>query len=353
MFIARSIYLCFQNALHDVRTAYAIDLAAYTKKWLVEPSQYSIVVDDSPAPIVEAPPRLPRLPGEILNLIYEFALTHDKPLFCLFPKRIGEKAAFYTKSIEPCGCCEFRFQCTCTECYFQYEFNMLKYVCRKFYEETAGLELRYNNLTFGKAFDFNYTAISAAATFSMFYYCTISLPWQASLRKVYIRHHRPVTSSIYKGRRYTLVSLESDAPRRDELSRLCIENPHLTVFHEIHGLGMWLGPDFINTGLTVQAAGRGDVAKGIFNPFPTCQGSTWLDNVETLRHAFFSDQDAPPNLRFLPQGKWHEEAWVAGIKRLRKRLRFSRLPALEEKYVECDGLSTWTREIGRWYEEGI
>ena len=312
--------------------------------------QYTIAVASSYASKPKPTSRLEQLPPENRNLIYEFVLTHHEPLFGIKPGHIKtNKVGLYTKHIE----CATKYECSCENCYSKYEFNKLKYVSRMFYDDTRGLELRYNDVTFGKNFNFTYGDTSAAAAFAVFYASALAPPWQTNLRRVYNRHYRSATRTIFKDRRLIIVSLESDILHRDQLFTLCSQNPHLTVFWEIHGLSTCLGPDLINIGLIVYNAARGCDPTGIFNPFPSFPGSAWTVNVLIIRDGLFGGRDPPRNLRFRPQGEWHETAWVMGMKRLRKRLRFVRWLDWEERYDNENGLAVWKKEIRKWYKEGF
>jgi hypothetical protein len=70
-----------------------------------------------------------RLPGELRNRVYEYALTTDKTL-----RFIGENSGEKPKLLEP------------DSRHTNGEYNQLKYTCRKLYQETAGLEAKFNKI---------------------------------------------------------------------------------------------------------------------------------------------------------------------------------------------------------------
>ncbi len=75
-----------------------------------------------------------RLPGEIRNRIYEYALAADD-------NKISAK---------PCGLDSKNVQ---IHLYLpeneNIDFNLLKFVCRQLYKETAGIEAKFNTVYFG------------------------------------------------------------------------------------------------------------------------------------------------------------------------------------------------------------
>ncbi|KAF2240956.1 hypothetical protein BU26DRAFT_572194 [Trematosphaeria pertusa] len=76
--------------------------------------------------------RLLQLPGELLNRIYEYALTDTSPCGLQYVTHLsiyGERKRTFTSANG-------------------IELNRLKYVCGKLYAETAGLELKFNTVTF-------------------------------------------------------------------------------------------------------------------------------------------------------------------------------------------------------------
>ncbi|KAF2478368.1 uncharacterized protein BDR25DRAFT_188913, partial [Lindgomyces ingoldianus] len=75
-----------------------------------------------------------QLPGEIRNKIYEFALYEPAGIqYRYWTNRTHKKPIFFVD------------QKTSTE---PQEFNQLKYVCGKLHTETAGIEIKFNNLIF-------------------------------------------------------------------------------------------------------------------------------------------------------------------------------------------------------------
>jgi hypothetical protein len=70
-----------------------------------------------------------RLPGELRNRVYEYALTTNKTL-----RFIGANSGEKPKLLEP------------DSRHANGEYNQLKYTCRQWYQETAGLEAKFNKI---------------------------------------------------------------------------------------------------------------------------------------------------------------------------------------------------------------
>ncbi len=104
-------------------------------------------------PVQAASPLL-RLPGEIRNRIYEYALTSPKKLyFSATDEALKLRPAMSLWSgVSP-------------------EFNQLKYTCYQLYKETAGVEVQFNTVVFksrspGKTFS-NFLGICAPKKLSV------------------------------------------------------------------------------------------------------------------------------------------------------------------------------------------
>jgi hypothetical protein len=79
-----------------------------------------------------------KLPGEILNLIYEFSLTSvDGLVYRTLNTRESHKKIHLVDAT-----------LHCPDVHNPAEFNQMKYVSKKFYEETNHLELNYNTVIF-------------------------------------------------------------------------------------------------------------------------------------------------------------------------------------------------------------
>jgi hypothetical protein len=79
------------------------------------------------------PPTLLTLPGELRNKICQYALTSDGPLYLL--PLCGMNREHLLTDVKP-------------KSIFHKHFNKLKFVCKELYAETAGLEIKFNNVTF-------------------------------------------------------------------------------------------------------------------------------------------------------------------------------------------------------------
>ena len=78
------------------------------------------------------------LPAELRNTIYGLALTHSKPLHYRKPKGDGDKSYLYLPEAPSQQVHDQK----------PVEYNQLKYVNKQLYAETAGLELKFNDITF-------------------------------------------------------------------------------------------------------------------------------------------------------------------------------------------------------------
>ncbi|KAI4667099.1 uncharacterized protein J4E79_001783 [Alternaria viburni] len=81
------------------------------------------------------------LPAELRNTIYQLALTHSEPLHYRMPKDGEDKPYLYHR--------EAPFQQGDDEKLVEY--NQLKYVNKQLYAETAGLELKFNDVTLSES----------------------------------------------------------------------------------------------------------------------------------------------------------------------------------------------------------
>jgi hypothetical protein len=299
---------------------------------------------------VSSPPdrilQLEDMPPEIRNLIYQFALTHDEDLYCITP--------WTSHPLKVCLITQVPTRDTLSNLHQdRREFNQLKYVSRRFHYETKGLELRYNDVTFVRDQTLPRRSVGADGVFP-FYYLTLNSAWRRNLQRIYIRHNTaPVKQGRYRNRRITYLAFQSSHHGRTQLFSICRSNPQLKIYWEVAGFSAFLGPDLVLVGLALYNGARGCDPVGIYNPFVWCMGLHWQSNIAGLRDDFFESQDAPSNLKFLPQGTWCEEDWLKGMKRLDKGLRFRGFPELEAGYDKGGGLELWTKEIRRWYEVGV
>jgi hypothetical protein len=285
--------------------------------------------------------RLKLLPAEIRLIIYEYALTNDTPLLCVKSPHHCTKKRHLLHAKFPCRSLNLSH-------YPSAEFNTLKHVSRLFYAETAGLELRYNTLLFRGSH-----STSGLQRFFDFHTSCLSKKDQKKVRKVYIKHSKKIAHDSYSRRRVVRISLDTTTPQLYMLTTLLRRHTHLTVFYTILGLAAWLGPDLLEIGFGIHFAARGRDPEGVFNPWHA--GSpVWYNNLSRVKGWFFEGGLAPENLRMMPQGKWREEAWVKGVKRLagKGRLRVSGLGEVM-RWFEEGGMEVWTGEVGRWYVEGF
>jgi hypothetical protein len=77
------------------------------------------------------------LPAELRNTICQFALTHSKSLHYYNPENVGDRPYLYLRDIPSQQVDDKK----------PVEYNQLKYVNKQLYAETAGLELKHNDIT--------------------------------------------------------------------------------------------------------------------------------------------------------------------------------------------------------------
>ncbi|KAF2872790.1 hypothetical protein BDV95DRAFT_606362 [Massariosphaeria phaeospora] len=178
-----------------------------------------------------------QLPGDIRNSIYEFAFYCPDGLFC-------------TEKKEPDGSRKLVITGSDHE-----EFNTLKFVCRQLYWETAGLELKSNQICFrpSQSSEHNANRTSPTLCIPLFFHfvetCTPSrLAWLTNVTikewDTYSEPERCVTKRCYE-------YINSQCDRIVDLQRFCVLHPKISVTFVIPGFGpiehlrtakfVWLG----------------------------------------------------------------------------------------------------------------
>ena len=186
-----------------------------------------------PEKLKPQPTPLLRLPGELRNRIYEYALTNENGLyytkkhFNAGPRNSKpSKLALHTKelhkpklvmadpvwdNLDIYSCSEVSW--INSDYYdelkrsYTEDFNQLKYVCRQLYSETAGLELKYNDLILSAKWNLLSKLTQSFAEFPV--------SGTVSLRKVILRGPLDPIKKLLK------------------LDEFCKQQPHITVHYQI------------------------------------------------------------------------------------------------------------------------
>jgi hypothetical protein len=212
------------------------------------------------------------LPGEIRNLIYGFALTDDDPLH---HRVVRSREGFYN-----------------SECNSEAkEFNQLQYVCKQLRKETAGLELRHNDLVF--------YGEDGARRFQDFAQSLLP-PWRARLRNIFITE--PQETVMSHGISLRRLHKGAISP----LLALCKSLPFLVIYIELSDseateIGM---SGILETAMEAIVVRNGSMPEEL-NSYEERYGFPPSWNAEDSDRYI---EDCPPNLRFKPVGKFDEQA---------------------------------------------
>lgn len=202
-----------------------------------------------------------KLPKELRDIIYEYALTEHRGLL-----------VHYNQSLNKSLLCRF----VPTYDHTRHEPNQLRYVCRQLHIETSALGLRYNDITFRSA---PYQVISVYDMFDAFYASTPA-KYLADIRKVTILD----TSTKLPYQQVVLDELLSKS-----VLQFCRQNPKTKVIARFQWENRY--PADCMTALSV-ALGRGDPfpsSPGVFRCLSTVALGTWFEGAGA---------SCPDNLRF-------------------------------------------------------
>jgi hypothetical protein len=212
------------------------------------------------------------LPGEILNLIYGFALTGDDPLH---HRVVHSREGFYDSE------CNSKAK----------EFNQLQHVCVQLREETAGLELRHNDLVF-------YGEDGARRFQDFAQYLPVS--WRARLRNIFITE--PQETVMLHGISLRRLHKEAISP----LLALCKSLPFMVIYIELSDteaikLGM---RGILEKAMEAIVVRNGSMPEEL-NSYEKRYG--FLPSWQAKDSDLYI-KDCPHNFRFKPVGKFDEQA---------------------------------------------
>ncbi|KAF1973349.1 hypothetical protein BU23DRAFT_568363 [Bimuria novae-zelandiae CBS 107.79] len=206
-------------------------------------------------------PSLLGLPSELRNLIYELVLTAPSDLLYVRPSTLS----MWTDHIHeksrtaPALCIETttkdrvarRGDFLWTDDPITVEYNMLKYVSKFLYSETAALELKFNCLK---------TPVEAGSTVQAFnsFFSTMSLTCQSWLSKV-VLVQKAGADSLGSTTYYSFIDIE-DAINMSQLASICNAYPKLRVdyvFKSCSGLAHISPTAVLTSALQIACALRG------------------------------------------------------------------------------------------------
>lgn len=237
------------------------------------------------------PPDLSALPGEIRNRIYEYALTCSTELRYIEDVTAKQSKPILYQAPQDCTCIggyvmveEYTIPRKCVLHAKPTEFNQLKYVNRKLYEETAGLELKLNPLVFRRATDSVRTCGEQLVDFLQ---CLSPkfLPW---LNKIFLNDTlRETESLILRENPETLMLLDRFCSTYTHIEmryslpkwRLCTTNANLDGYE-----------CFFSEGLCISYALRRDDHSRLFQPH------VQAEYREKITQLFHEDGDADEEL---------------------------------------------------------
>jgi hypothetical protein len=288
-----------------------------------------------------------RLPGEIRNLIYEYALTNEYGAY--YRKEPGVKPKLYPA----------RRAC--------YELNRLKYVCRQLYIETAGIELKFNTILFSCFLPAvkNMTEIAAADQFLTFVcpdppLCnwSISSGWTNTLRKVIISTKDALPLGPGNTPSEKADNKVGSATRR--LIKFCDTHPSASVYFEHPIFTSTRGIlNFLLIGAFLHAACRnktlGEICTRLFIPM-VMSGARLLHGEVTvlqIREYYLKDTSMPDNLKLMPMA-----ASIRGFDENRFRKKFDGdlqvIPgSMRQQFEDMGGFKHWVDTVREWYVNGV
>jgi len=186
------------------------------------------------------------LPAELRNTIYELALTHTKPLHYRKPEGDEDKSYLYLPEAPSQQMHDEK----------PVEYNQLKYVNKQLWAETAGLELKFNDI----AFDINPDHLPSSELLTA-WVSSISVAKRSWIKTITIRYGNMAPEQK---------DLSADGPNAiARLTQVCNDVPSMRVkyhvpFWTFGSSQSWGNFCFFATGESLEYAYRG----GIFDRLP-------------------------------------------------------------------------------------
>ncbi|KAH7079750.1 hypothetical protein FB567DRAFT_552146 [Paraphoma chrysanthemicola] len=275
------------------------------------------------------PTHLFDLPAEMLNMIYEYALTTDNGHL--------ETEILRPNYWEPDDTRKTRIRPFLDPYRTYEEFNTLKYVCKKFYEETTGLELQYNTLVFNQKARAELEPDQQLLTFA-----SLCSPAKWSWIKSIELHIKALAMPYRMHLTYFLTEDHLDAYAR--VANFCRDNPNIQVKYILNslywGAGYHVGAGargIINQGIVLHKALR-DVDVSYLHPQ---EAADLLEYGAVLRRGKNVSLWYAPNLRFYPMQKKMDE------------MEFRRGRGSVNMDEVEGGMDKWIEVVNDWVKNGF
>lgn len=228
------------------------------------------------------------LPSELRNRIYEFALSASTPLYYLEPHK-GSKAILHIRTALPHP-----------PHHQAVEFNQLKYANKQLYAETAGLELKFNNITISARWAFNNPAAKLVT-------------WLSSMPPAKIAWINTITLTFdVRPVLYGIVSLQvpETAETIAQLSHLCKSHPTINVkyilpFWQPHQLITKFDTLFFSEAIYYSIVFRGNnLTNTLFpnDPYHQREADKYLSRAQNWRRNIRLEDLQATNLSYMPNG---------------------------------------------------
>jgi hypothetical protein len=271
------------------------------------------------------------LPRELRDLIYCFALTHNKPLLYQLPNARVErcKEGFYDSEND------------------NKEFDQLQYVCQQVRKETASLVVRHNDLVFcsqprelpsrfdkGRDVKDESTFIPGAHLFHDFA-DSLSSRRRKQLRAIYIT--APLPSAPLHKDDYGPVRLPADKKDVKALFALCKSLPSMFVYVDLlNSEPIWMDIAlFLDLALGTILERGGSFPKELDSYRESHGPPIGWDPKSSHRYC----GKPPTNFRFKPQGKFDEISFLKSIR--------------DDAYDVNVATETLVSLAVKWYSEGF
>ncbi|KAF2267463.1 hypothetical protein CC78DRAFT_566211 [Lojkania enalia] len=264
-----------------------------------------------------------RLPRELRDMIYRYALSHYDGLF--YHRVEDYKANFYSS--------EDAF----------YEFNQLKYACRQLYHETAGKELIRNDLIFVSRPDRKgkYLERPTGVQFLGFLDMCHEV-WRQRIRRVWLRNYCKIEQDRGENPRDLHIIID-----------YCKIHPRTTVFWELSQIN-WLNCPaiLISEGLHWETAFRGTELSSKCAKYKVA----WIGGSQMVYTSLWRcwksmgprrggreiEDINVPNFRFMPWGRDQFDE-----KKFRQSID-TQEPTLEDEIKKA-----WLELVREWYTVGM
>jgi hypothetical protein len=311
--------------------------------------------------------RLLRLPAELRNLIYEYALTADTHQLyyrdAMDPKGVpteiteningvsitrkityDERVVTLYKSVSADGVKLCLGSTTTTD------FNQLKYVCKQLYSETKRLPLQYNDAIFAK--DDQYPQDQTIQFLRFLHQCHKT--WTSKVRTVIINTSKPrlkikavVPRDPAQRTEDMLKELAKPAHHLNQLADFCTANPGSTVRNHIdylHGVNGWC--KFWTYMLALRSLFQRPVPRELYGDETTTLYSHYVEGPTREGRVLGFRLSSCANFGMFPHREFDELEFRRQMNEDVK-MQVILIPLVN------GGLDTWVKEAKRIFKEGF